>query len=132
VSSLRDAAEDHLVMRRALGFKLTTWGRHLRSFIDYCETHHADHLTTELALAWPSKPQAVVVTRYRSRRLMVVRILTRHLKTLDPATEIRLRMRAAPLSVDRAVSVFTAGDHCADRRGGVGSRRHFGLPRTRR
>ena len=87
MSSLRDAAEDHLVMRRALGFKLTTWGRHLRSFIDYCETHHADHLTTELALAWPSKPQA---------------------------------------------SVFTAGDHCADRRGGVGSRRHFGLPRTRR
>jgi len=37
MSRLRDAAEEYLVMRRALGFKLTTWGRHLMSFIDYCE-----------------------------------------------------------------------------------------------
>jgi hypothetical protein len=29
MSSLRTAAEDYLVMRRSLGFKLTTWGRHL-------------------------------------------------------------------------------------------------------
>lgn len=29
MSALRKAAEDYLAMRRALGFKLTTWGRHL-------------------------------------------------------------------------------------------------------
>lgn len=89
MSSLRDAAEDYLVMRRALGFKLTTWGWHLMSFIDYCEAHNADHLNTELALAW-----AIQTSRhsgdevYWSRRLMVVRIFARHLKTLDPATEV--------------------------------------------
>jgi integrase len=89
MSSLRDAAEGYLVMRRTLGFKLTTWGRHLMSFIDYCETHDADHITTELALGWAIQtPRGSGDEVYWSRRLMVVRIFARHLKTLDPATEI--------------------------------------------
>jgi integrase/recombinase XerD len=89
MSTLRTAAEDYLLMRRSLGFKLTTWGRHLMSFIDYCEAHHADHLTTELALAWATQtPGGSGDEVYWSRRLMVVRIFARHLKTLDPATEI--------------------------------------------
>jgi hypothetical protein len=46
MSTLRTAAEDYLAMRRALGFKLTTWGRHLMRFVDYCEAHHAEHITT--------------------------------------------------------------------------------------
>lgn len=89
MSALRDAAEGYLVMRRALGFKLTTWGRHLMSFIDYCQAHHADHITTELALTWATQtPRGSGDEVYWSRRLMVVRIFARHLKTLDPATEI--------------------------------------------
>ena len=89
MSTLRTAAEQYLVMRRALGFKLTTQGRHLMSFIDYCEVHHADHLTTELALTWATQtPRASDDEVYWSRRLMVVRIFARHLKTLDPATEV--------------------------------------------
>lgn len=36
MSGLRPAAENYLVMRRALGFKLITQGRHLMGFIDYC------------------------------------------------------------------------------------------------
>ncbi len=89
MSRLRHAADRYLAMRRALGFKLTTQGRQLMSFIDYCEAHQTDHITTELALAW-----AMQTTRgssdevYGSRRLMVVRIFARHLKTLDPATEV--------------------------------------------
>jgi integrase/recombinase XerD len=89
MSSLREAAEDYLVMRRTLGFKLTTWGRRLMSFIDYCEAHHADHITTELALTWATQtPRGSSDEVYWSRRLMVVRIFARHLKTLDPATEV--------------------------------------------
>jgi integrase/recombinase XerD len=77
------------VMRRTLGFKLTTWGRHLMSFIDYCQAHNADHLTTELALAWAIQtPRHSGDEVYWSRRLMVVRIFARHLKTLDPATKV--------------------------------------------
>jgi integrase/recombinase XerD len=89
VSRLREAAEDYLVMRRALGFKLTTWARHLRGFIDYCEAHDAERITTELALAWATQtPHGSSDEVYWSRRLMVVRIFARHLKTLDPDTEI--------------------------------------------
>jgi integrase len=89
MSRLREAAEDYLSMRRTLGFKLTTWARHLRGFIDYCEARHAERITTELALAWATQtPRGSSDEVYWSRRLMVVRIFARHLKTLDPDTEI--------------------------------------------
>jgi integrase/recombinase XerD len=89
MSRLRTAAEDYLAMRRALGFKLTTQGRLLNSFIDYCESCHADHVTTELALAWATQPPRGGTDQvYWSRRLMVVRIFARHLQALDPVNEI--------------------------------------------
>jgi integrase/recombinase XerD len=89
MSTLRAAAEEYLAMRRALGFKLTTQGRHLMSFIGYCEARHARHLTTDLALAWATQTSRGSGDEvYWSRRLMVVRIFARHLKTLDPVTEI--------------------------------------------
>jgi integrase/recombinase XerD len=89
MSLLRTAVEDYLAMRRALGFKLTSQGRQLLSFVDYCEARHAERITTELALAWATHPPRGGTDQvYWSRRLMVVRIFARHLKTLDPATEI--------------------------------------------
>jgi site-specific recombinase XerD len=89
MSALRTAAEDYLAMRRALGFKLTSQGRQLLSFVDYCEARHAERVTTELAVAWATHPPRGGTDQvYWSRRLMVVRIFARHLETLDPATEI--------------------------------------------
>ena len=37
MSALRARAEEYLAMRRTLGFKLTTQGRHLMSFVRFCE-----------------------------------------------------------------------------------------------
>jgi integrase/recombinase XerD len=89
MSTLRAAAGEYLAMRRALGFKLTTQGRHLMSFIGYCEARHAQRITTDLALAWATQTSRGSSDEvYWSRRLMVVRIFARHLKALDPATEI--------------------------------------------
>jgi integrase len=89
MSGLRAAAEQYLVMRRALGFKLTTQGRQLMRFIDYCEARHAGHITTELALSWATQTSRGSSDEvYWSRRLMVVRIFARHLQALDPATEV--------------------------------------------
>jgi integrase/recombinase XerD len=89
VSRLREAAQEYLVMRRALGFKLTRWAGQLSSFVDYCEAHHAERITTELALAWATEtPRGSRDEVYWSRRLMVVRIFARHLQTLDPTTEV--------------------------------------------
>jgi integrase len=76
-------------MRRALGFKLITQGRHLMRFVDYCEARHADRITTELAVDWARGTlRGSDHETYLARRLMVVRIFARHMKTLDPATEV--------------------------------------------
>ena len=52
MTELRRAAEDYLAMRRALGFKLTTQGRQLMSFVDYCESRGSDRIASDLALEW--------------------------------------------------------------------------------
>ena len=89
MSALRAAAGQYLAMRRALGFKLDTQGRQLMSFIGYCEARGAEHITAELALAWAMQAcRGSSDEVYWSRRLMVVRFCARHLKALDPATEV--------------------------------------------
>ncbi|MBV9444504.1 MAG: tyrosine-type recombinase/integrase [Streptosporangiaceae bacterium] len=89
MSALRARAEEYLAMRRALGFRLTTQGRHLMSFVRFCEERGADRVTADLAIEWATR-----TTRgsgdevYQARRLDVARIFARHLQALDPATEI--------------------------------------------
>ncbi len=87
MSGLRARAEEYLAMRRALGFKLDSWGPRLMSFIGFCETRGATTVTTDLAVEWatstPSDHEA-----YQARRLDVARIFARHLQPLDPATEV--------------------------------------------
>ena len=86
---LREHAEQYLAMRRALGFKLTTWGPRLMSFIAYLESLEHTVVTTDDAVAWAtSTPRGSSDPVHWARRLDVVRIFARHLKTLDPATEI--------------------------------------------
>jgi integrase/recombinase XerD len=89
MSRLRTAAQDYLAMRRTLGFKLTSQGRLLLEFIDYCERHQLDHVDADAALRWATNPPKGGQDRvYHARRLMVVRIFARHLATFDPATEV--------------------------------------------
>jgi integrase/recombinase XerD len=87
--TLRERAAEYLAMRRALGFRLTTWGVRLMSFISYLESAGATVITTDAALAWATcTPRSSTDQVHWARRLDVVRIFARHLKTLDPATEI--------------------------------------------
>ena len=89
VSALRARAEEYLAMRRALGFKLTTQGRHLMSFVRFCEERSADHVTADLAVEWATTTRRGSGNEvYQARRLDVVRIFARHLQALDPATEV--------------------------------------------
>ena len=89
MSALRARAGEYLAMRRTLGFKLTTQGRHLMSFVGFCEERGTGRVTADLALEWATR-----TTRgsgdevYQARRLDVVRIFARHLQALDPATEV--------------------------------------------
>jgi len=89
VSALRTAAEEYLAMRRTLGFKLTTQGRHLMGFVGFCEDRSADHLTADLAIEWATRTRRGSSDEvYQARRLDVVRIFALHLRALDPATEV--------------------------------------------
>jgi integrase/recombinase XerD len=87
MSGLRARAGEYLAMRRALGFKLTSHGSRLMSFVRFCEDRGATTVTTDLAVEWatstPSGHEA-----YQARRLDIARIFARHLQPLDPGTEV--------------------------------------------
>jgi integrase/recombinase XerD len=89
VSALRARAEEYLAMRRALGFGLTTQGRHLMSFVRFCEERSAGRVTADLAVEWATQASRGSGDEvYQARKLDTVRIFARHLKALDPATEV--------------------------------------------
>jgi integrase/recombinase XerD len=89
VSGLRARAEEYLAMRRALGFKLTAQGRHLMSFVHFCEERSADRVTADLAIEWATRTARGSGDEvYQARRLDAARIFARHLQALDPATEV--------------------------------------------
>jgi integrase/recombinase XerD len=88
VSGLRQAAEDYLAMRRALGFTLVRDGQMLMSFISTLEQAGAASITTELAVTWAVRTRPGVNPACWNRRLTVVRLFARHLRAIDPSTEI--------------------------------------------
>lgn len=88
MTSLREHAEQYLAMRRALGFKLESFGARLLSFIAFAEAAGIETVTEQAALDW-----AIGASRSRdqviwSRRLMIVRTFARHLAVLEPVTQV--------------------------------------------
>jgi integrase len=88
MTPIRQRAKDYLAMRRALGFKLTTFADKLFSFIGYLEAHDLNRVTTQAALDWATTTPHSTDQVHWSRRMMVARIFARHLAVLDPATEV--------------------------------------------
>ena len=109
MSTLHQAAEDYLAIRRSLGFKLVAEGYLLASFVSYAGRAGARQLTTDLALDWATLPAGKDPV-WCAKRLGVVRGFARHLHTLDSATEVppagllpRRTRRATPY-------LYTAGE----------------------
>lgn len=115
MSSLRTAAEDYLALRRSFGLKLEKAGGLLLEFIGYLEDAGATTITTDLAVAWATKPRDVD-PGWWSQRLSVVRGFARHLQAIDPAVQVppqgllpRRARRATPFlftptDIDRVMS----------------------------
>jgi integrase len=59
----------------------------LAEFIAYLDAADTDHVTTEHALAWALRPKEASPAWW-SERLGIVRGFARHLKSIDPATEV--------------------------------------------
>jgi integrase len=87
MSSLRTAAEDYLVMRRALGFKLGMQGRLLMQFVDYLEGCGLETVTTEAAMVWATAPSGASHV-WHAMRFGVARRFAVHLHLLDPCCEL--------------------------------------------
>ena len=118
MSALRARAEEYLAMRRALGFKLESWGPRLMSFVRFCEERGTTTVTTDMAVEWAtSTVRGSDHEAYHARRLDVVRIFARHLQPLDPAAEVppedvldRRQWRIAPYlySAQEVTALMTA------------------------
>jgi integrase len=85
MSLLREALEEYLALRRALGFKLCEPGHALPQFVDFAEAQGTSVITTELALLWAQ--QSTKPTTW-PRRLGMVRLFAQHCAGLDPQTEV--------------------------------------------
>lgn len=84
---LREAVQDYLALRRALGFKLCAHEASLAEFMDFLDQRRITTITTGIALEWAlSKPS----TRpgFAADRLRRVRGFSRYQLANDPATEI--------------------------------------------
>ena len=87
MSTLREAAEQYLQLRRDLGSKLSETGRLLQSFLAFAEREGASHVTTDLALRWAQQPSGVQPVTWASR-LRVVRRFAVWLSASDRRTEV--------------------------------------------
>jgi integrase len=87
MSPLSQTLADYLTMRRALGYKMDKAERLLGQFTAFAEERGETHIRTETALAWATLPAGAAAI-WHSRRLAEVRLFARHLRTLDPMTEV--------------------------------------------
>lgn len=86
MSGLPQAAEDYLVIRRALGFKLQLHGRLLPDFVAFLQDADASFVSTDLALRWATQPAGSA--SWRAARLSIARGFARHLATIDARTQV--------------------------------------------
>ncbi|MDN5872353.1 MAG: tyrosine-type recombinase/integrase [Nitrococcus sp.] len=88
MNTLRQAAQEYLAMRRALGFKLQGSGKYLLDFVTFMEQRQAWRITLPLALAWARQHPRVHSEAWAARRLSIVRVFARYRSATDPRTEI--------------------------------------------
>jgi integrase len=83
---MRSARLSQTTLWFALGFKLYRAEKLLGQFLTFVEDRGEDHLTTEAALAWATLPKRGRTWAFA--RLSVVRRFAKHLRGIDPATEV--------------------------------------------
>jgi integrase len=87
MTTLRQAVQEYLQMRRALGFKLHDAGKGLLDFVTFMEQHRARHISQALALAWAQQPSNAQLAHW-AQRLTFVRGFARYRSATDPCTQI--------------------------------------------
>lgn len=98
--SLQQALQAYVAMRRGLGYKFVHQESRLKNFITFMERQDTGVITTRLAIEWATQPPGRRASW--ALRLTDVRCFARHLRSLEPLTEvpptgiITYRSRARP------------------------------------
>jgi integrase/recombinase XerD len=87
MTTLRQAVQEYVRMRRDLGFKLHDAGKGLLDFVTFMEQHRACYITQALALAWAQQPSNVQPAHW-AQRLSFVRGFARYRSATDARTQI--------------------------------------------
>ncbi|MBC7760566.1 MAG: tyrosine-type recombinase/integrase [Candidatus Saccharibacteria bacterium] len=87
MTNIPAAVDSYLAMRRGLGFKLVDAGSLLPGFVGYLHENGAEHVSTELAVAWAIQPVNAGPIWWR-QRLSIVRGFAEYLRDIDPDTEV--------------------------------------------
>jgi integrase/recombinase XerD len=87
MTELSEALAEYLALRRSLGYKLNREGVMLAQFVAFAEAESADHITTELAMAWSLLPSGAN-PYWWACRLTAVRGFARHQQAFDHRTEV--------------------------------------------
>lgn len=87
MKTLRQALDDYLALRQAMGFKLAEACALLPQFIDFLDRQGGTFITTKSAVQWATQPSHVQPAEW-ARRLRWVRGFARYHSTIDPRTEI--------------------------------------------
>ncbi len=86
MSTLAEAVEEYLVVRRALGFKLERAEKLLSQFVVHCDRLGVHTVTGDIAIAWAQLPAGS--TGWHVQRLSVVRGFASWLAARDPEAEV--------------------------------------------
>lgn len=87
MTTLRQAVQEYVRMRRDLGFKLHDAGNGLLDFVTFMEQRRASYITQGLALTWAQLPSNAQPAQW-ARRLSFVRGFAHYRSATDPRTQI--------------------------------------------
>jgi integrase/recombinase XerD len=86
MTSLRQAIQDYLSLRRSLGFKLRCPGALLLKFAAFAEARGTKYVTISLALEWATLPSQKPATW--ADRMKAVRVFAKYQHAIDARTEV--------------------------------------------
>jgi integrase/recombinase XerD len=87
MTTLRQAIDDYLTLRRRLGVTLHATGHVLAAFATYAEDEGAAHVTTDLVLRWASRLTSVSPATLNGR-FQMIRRFAQWRQLTDPGTEV--------------------------------------------
>lgn len=88
MTTLHQAVQEYLALRRSLGFQLKRVGPPLEDFVRFLTQHRAAYITPAAALAWATQGADGHAEGWAAQRLSFVRLFARYRSATDPRTQI--------------------------------------------